>query len=183
MLDPELIIIAAMSRNGRVIGREGQLPWHKPKDLARFKRLTQGHHVLMGRTTYECALEQNGGPLPDRQTLVLTRSQRTSDHDNVTYVGGLEEAIGITLPAKRLFIAGGETVYKQFLTFVDRWELTYVDADVDGDAYFPEHRNKDGFQVVERDYAPGLEFVTYVRTKPSAPIFEEREPKKREYDD
>lgn len=127
-------LVVAMSRNG-VIGRNNQLPWRLPGDLAYFKSVTWGHPILMGRKTYESI----GRPLPGRLNLVLTRSQQWRA-DGVTVVGnveqGLSEAAGKS-DSGQLMVIGGENVYRQFLPLADRLFITLVDAEIEGDAHFP----------------------------------------------
>lgn len=127
-------IIAAMAENG-VIGRGGQLPWRLSADLARFKRLTTGHTVIMGRKTWESI----GRPLPERRMVVVTRQ---SDYraEGVEVVGTLSDAFQIARTAgeEEAFVIGGADVYRQALPFTDRIYMTLVLAEVDGDTKFPE---------------------------------------------
>ena len=131
--EPLLVsIIVAMAKN-RVIGRSGQLPWHLPSDLQRFKHLTMGHTLLMGSRTFEAI----GQPLPGRRTIVLSR-------DPDYRAGGCEVATSIAAalqlakPAEELFICGGEDIYRQVLPFAERIYLTELEQEMAGDAYFPE---------------------------------------------
>ncbi len=124
-----LSLVAALSRN-RVIGREGGLPWHLPDDLARFKALTTGHTVVMGRRTFESI----GRPLPRRRNVVLTR--RTDLPAGVEVVGSLD-AIRPDEGETELFIIGGEAVFEAAMPRARRLCLTVVDADVAGDRFFP----------------------------------------------
>lgn len=127
-----LIIIVAMARN-RVIGCGNKLPWHLPGDLKRFKALTMGHTIVMGRKTYESL---PNGALPGRRNVVLSRSALIRPKD-VLVLSTISEVLEL---AKRdtLFIIGGGDVYRQFLPFACRIELTLIDADYEGDTYFPE---------------------------------------------
>ncbi|HZH03371.1 MAG TPA: dihydrofolate reductase [Myxococcaceae bacterium] len=125
--------IVAMARN-RVIGRDNALPWRLPEDLKRFKRLTMGHVLLMGRKTYESI----GRPLPGRTTWVLTR-QPTWSAQGVERVNDLAAALERAgTEARTVFVAGGEEIYRLALPYVTRLYLTHVEKDVDGDARFPE---------------------------------------------
>lgn len=128
----KIILIAALAKN-RVIGREGALPWRLPDDLARFKALTLGKPIVMGRKTYESI----GRPLPKRVNLVLSRS--ASAIEGCIIVRSALDAISKAreLSADELFVIGGEAVYTAFLPHADRLELTHVEAEVDGDAKFP----------------------------------------------
>ena len=123
-------LIAAVARNG-TIGRGGRLPWRLPDDLARFKRLTLGHTVLMGRRTWESL----GRPLPGRRNVVLT-------HDVSFAAPGCEVVHSVRegralATGGELYVIGGAAVYAAFMPFSDRLFITHVDADVDGDATFP----------------------------------------------
>ena len=123
-------LIAAIAQNG-VIGREGQLPWRLPDDLARFKRLTTGKTVVMGRKTYESI----GKPLPNRTNLVLTRT--LAEIPGCTIVRTVEAALAACAHEPELWVIGGEAVYAAFLDRADALELTHVEAEVEGDARFP----------------------------------------------
>lgn len=127
-------LIAAMAENG-VIGRGGQLPWRLSADLARFKRLTLGHTVIMGRKTWESI----GRPLPGRRMVVVTR-QSGYRSDGVEVVGSLEEAFQVARAAgdDQAFVIGGAEVYRQALPSVDRIYITLVLAEIEGDTKFPE---------------------------------------------
>ncbi len=128
-------IIAAVATNG-VIGRGGKLPWHLSTDLKRFKRLTMGHTIIMGRKTWESI----GRPLPGRTTVVVTHQSeyRVAD-ENVRIAANLDEALQIAETAEddEAFIVGGAEIDRQALPRADRLYFTEVAADVDGDAYFP----------------------------------------------
>jgi dihydrofolate reductase len=127
-------LIAAMAENG-VIGRGGQLPWRLSTDLQRFKRLTTGHTVLMGRKTWESILR----PLPGRRMVVVTRQ---SDYcaECVEVVGRLDEAFQIARVSgdDEAFVIGGAEIYRQALPFTDRIYMTLVLAEIEGDTKFPE---------------------------------------------
>jgi dihydrofolate reductase len=127
-----LTIIAALADNG-VIGRAGTLPWHLPDDLRRFKSLTMGRPILMGRRTFESIAR----PLPGRRNLVLTRSAATLP-TGVEGVDSLATAMEKCSTAAELCVIGGADVYRQLLPRADRLELTRVHATLDGDVTFPE---------------------------------------------
>lgn len=151
------VIVAAVARNG-VIGVDGGLPWRIPEDLARFKRLTTGHALVMGRATFESI----GRPLPGRRTVVLTRRPDWAG-EGVEVAHSLDEAI--VLAAARgedVFIAGGSEVYRAALGVADTMELTEVDAAPEGDTRFPPVNWPD-WQEVSRETHPGFDFVTYER--------------------
>jgi dihydrofolate reductase len=121
-----------MSEN-RVIGRDNALPWHLPADFKRFKALTTGHTLIMGRKTFDSI----GKALPGRRTIVLTRV-RDWQKAGVDVVHDLETAIQSAASDREVFVAGGADVYRQALPRADRIYLTVVHAEVRGDAQFPE---------------------------------------------
>ena len=152
-----MVIVAAVGRNG-VIGVEGGLPWKLPQDLARFKEMTMGHALVMGRATFESI----GRPLPGRSNIVLTRSPSWT-HDGVDAAGSFEEALGIAANrGQDVFVAGGADVYRQALEFAHSMELTEVDASPDGDTWFPEV-DWSSWEETGRIAHPGFDFVTYHR--------------------
>lgn len=128
------VLIAAMGLN-RVIGREGDLPWHQPADLAHFKKLTLHHPVIMGRKTFE-SFE---GTLPGRLNIVVTRNgaYRAPGADVTDSLEAAIETGQKKQPDSDIFIAGGGEIYAQALTVADRIELTLVHAKPAGDAVFP----------------------------------------------
>lgn len=131
--------IAAMSLN-RVIGAGGKIPWHLPEDFKWFKQMTTGHVLVMGRKTFESI----GRPLPNRETLVLSRS--AFSHPGVRTIRGLEELPAVTA-SRRVFICGGAQIYQQALPLCSDLYLTVVKREVEGDAFFP--RFEDAFELVE----------------------------------
>ncbi len=161
----EIVIIAAVGRANRVIGKGMDLPWHIPADLKRFKALTEGHPILMGRRTFESLVHQFGGPLKNRRNLVLASDISWPEYDNVEVFESVEEAIAAADRTERLFIGGGASVYRTFLEHADRMELTLVDGDHDGDVFFPEWEHLVGTRYTEtaRDDRDGFSFVTYTR--------------------
>lgn len=127
-----IALIAAMGRN-RVIGRDGALPWRLPADLRHFRALTTGKPVLMGRKTFESI----GRPLPDRTNVVVTR--RFGFHaDGCAIFGDLESAFEAFHDSPELMVIGGASIYGQALPRATRIYLTVIDADFDGDTFFPE---------------------------------------------
>ena len=126
-----LSIIAAIA-NKQVIGWKNRLPWKLPADLKRFKFLTMGHHLLMGRKTFESI----GRPLPGRTMVVITR--RTNfNPSGVQAVHSLQEALQVAAGDSEVFIAGGAQIYRQSLALANRLYLTRIDCDFQGDTYFP----------------------------------------------
>ena len=162
---PELVLIAALAESDRVIGHNQDLPWHLPEDLQRFKRLTTGHPLVMGRKTFESLLHQFGGPLPNRRNVVLSTTRSWPTYDTVEAYASLDAALNAVADAERVFIGGGADVYRQFLPNADRLELTLVEGDYDGDTYFPPYEHLIGtvFEQTAVDARDGFRFVTYER--------------------
>jgi len=138
-----LSLIVAMSEN-RVIGRRGQLPWRLSADLRRFKQLTMGHHLIMGRKTWESI----GRPLPGRTSLVISR-QPDYQADGAEVVPDLPQAILRAAGDDEAFVIGGGEIYQQALPLVSRAYLTMIHASVEGDTRFPE-LEADGWRVLEQ---------------------------------
>ncbi len=160
---PEIIIIAALAERNRVIGKNGSLPWHISDDLKRFKRLTVGHTVLMGRKTFESILQRNGKPLPDRRNLVLTSGASYPEHPDVETFASLDTALAALDGTGEIFVIGGERVFAAALLHADRLELTIIEDNYDGDAFFPEYEYLIGgrFKLTERDERDGYRFESY----------------------
>jgi len=123
-------IIVAMSSN-RVIGLNNALPWRLPADLKRFKQLTMGHSLIMGRKTFESI----GRPLPGRTTIVVT-NRSDYERDGVQVVHSIEEALSRTTDDE-VFIAGGAEIYRQTIDRTDKLYLTVIEKQFAGDAFFP----------------------------------------------
>ena|SRR5437763_1976589 len=124
-----MINIIVAYANGRVIGKNGKVPWHLPSDLQHFKRVTSGHTVVMGRKTFEAI----GGPLPQRRNVVLT-------HNNDIHLPGIEvvHSTQEVFELGDVFIIGGENVYRQFLAAAERLYITEIAFETEGDTFFPE---------------------------------------------
>ncbi len=140
MKTPHVCVVVALSRKRRAIGNKGKLLWHIPDDLKRFKRLTMGHPVIMGRKTFESVLAYLGAPLPGRVNIVVTRNPSYT-HEGVVVVPSLEQAFekAHALDAEEIHIGGGSDIYTQALPFVDRLYLTIVDDEPDADTFFPDY--------------------------------------------
>jgi dihydrofolate reductase len=153
-----LSIIAAMAQD-RVIGRDNQLPWRLPADLKRFKQLTMGHTLLMGRKTYESI----GRPLPGRTTVVVSR-QAGYAPEGVIVAASVDEAIA-RAPGEQVFVAGGAEIYRQTLARADRLYLTLIDAPFAGDTWFPAWDPADWQEVAREAHADPFPhaFVDLVR--------------------
>lgn len=159
----EVVIVAAVAANG-VIGAEGELPWYYPEDLRHFRETTTGHPVVVGRRTYESIVERLGGPLPERTTVVLS-TKKLDLPEGAVLAGSVEAALEAARAAEggdTVFVAGGASVYEQFLPHADRMVLTELDAAFDGDVYFPEWEREEWIEV-DRDEREELAFVEYER--------------------
>jgi len=151
------VIVAAVGGNG-VIGIRGGLPWRIPEDLARFKQLTMGGSLVMGRATFESI----GRTLPGRTNIVLTRRSDWS-HQGVEVANSFGGALEIAAAkGEDAYIAGGAEVYRQALEIADRLELTEVDAEPDGDTWFPQV-DWSRWHETAREAHIGFTFVTHDR--------------------
>lgn len=133
--------IAAIGKN-RELGKGNELLWHIPDDLKRFKLLTSGHPVIMGRKTFESIFARLGQPLPNRTNIVLSRDPMW-DREDVIVVHSMESAIekGKKLDEKEIFIMGGAEIYQAALPFTDRLRLTLIEDEMEADSFFPEYKN------------------------------------------
>ncbi len=151
-------IVAALGKN-REIGHGNELLWHIPDDLKRFKALTLGHPVIVGRKTYDSILKTLGKPLPGRVNIVVTRdpiAQEEKFHQyvfdkEVFFFSSIEEALAkaATLDQEEIFIIGGANVWEQSLPFVDTLYLTLIDGSKDGDTFFPPYETVFAKKVFE----------------------------------
>ena len=162
MSKPSITLIVARARNG-VIGRDGKLPWHIPADLKRFKALTMGSAMVMGRSTFDSL----PGLLPGRRHIVLTRNQDwTADGAEVAH--SVEQALALAGDA-RLSVIGGAEIFALFMELAGRIELTEVLADIDGDTVMPDPRAAgDWRETFSEEHAaddgrPPFRFVTLGR--------------------
>lgn len=151
----KIILIAAMAEN-RVIGRGNDIPWHIPGEQKRFKEITMGHTLVMGRKTYESI----GKPLPGRKNIIITRQKKYSALGCIV-VGSLPAAIAACTNDQKVFIAGGGQVYEQAIPFADEIHLTILHRQVEGDIFFPEFSEKD-FIESSREIMKGNEPYTMV---------------------
>ena len=158
-------LIVAYDNRG-VIGRNGKLPWHLPKDLARFKALTMGKPIIMGRRTFESI----GRPLPGRTNIVMTHGNGPK-MDGIYLVESLNEALGLARAtgADEAMIIGGAKVYEQALPLAQRVYATEVESDVEGDVWFPR-LDPNEWTPIEKENVPADEhnelahlFVIYER--------------------
>lgn len=149
-----IVVIAAVARNG-AIGRNNQLLMHLPGDLPRFKRITDGHPVVMGRKTWDSI----GRPLPGRRNIVITRNGEWQ-HAGVERATSLEDAFRLAEGATKAFVIGGAEIYAQAVPMADELMLTEIDADLPGDAFFP-HWNRSRFQAMDTEEHRTPEGVAY----------------------
>lgn len=153
-------LIVAASRNG-VIGARGKLPWHLPADLQRFKKLTMGHPILMGRKTFESI----GKPLPGRTNIVITRQKGFACCGAVT-ASSLDEALRMCEKEQEVFVIGGADIFAQALPLADRIYLTRIDQDFEGDAFLFKI-DPTVWKEISREESPAdslpYTFITYDR--------------------
>lgn len=165
----ERIAVVAAAANG-AIGKDGWMPWELPEDLKRFKALTLGKPMIMGRVTFEAI----GRPLPKRVTIVVTRDKDWSfDHDNVRVCHDVESAVKLGDEIARadgvneVIIAGGAQIYHLALPYTTRYELTEVHADIDGDTFLDplpaDQWNETARQKINNPDGPDYSFVTLQR--------------------
>lgn len=162
MAAPHIILIVARAQNG-AIGRDGKLPWHLPSDLKRFKALTMGSAMLMGRKTFDSL----PGLLPGRRHIVLTRDCDWSA-PGAEVIHSVEEALAAAA-GDPLSVIGGAEIFALMLPHAERIELTEVLAEVEGDTFMPDPRESGGWRetgeetVAAEDGRPGFRFVTLER--------------------
>ncbi len=167
----EIILIAAVAANN-VIGQNGELPWRISEDMKRFKDLTMGHPVIMGRKTYESIFERLRKPLPGRRNIVLS-TREDYRLDGVEVVGSLEDALALVERNPRLefeensiYVIGGASVYAAAMSFASKLEITQIDKSYIGDVYFPMVDKSLWTEMIRLDKWNDLDkysFVTYGR--------------------
>jgi len=146
-------IIAALAKN-RVIGKGNSLPWHLPADLKHFKDLTLGKPVIMGSRTFGSI----GKALPGRTTIVLTDDKEFNALGCLT-AKSIEEALELVKDSTEVMVAGGASVYKQFLPLANRMYLTLVNAEIEGDFYFPEYKESEWEEIERFDFEADKENI------------------------
>jgi dihydrofolate reductase len=159
-----LIIIAAVSKNN-VIGNAGRVPWHIKGELERFRKLTMGFPVIVGRKTYEGLPTK---PLPGRTNVVVTR-QAGLRCSGAVVKNSLIDAIEYCRGAEKVFIIGGQSVYEQAMKFADRLELTMIDGEYSGDAFFPPINPNEWVLTAAEEHA-GFAFTTHERRHYPPPL-------------
>jgi dihydrofolate reductase len=157
-------LVAAVARGG-VIGRNGALPWRLPEDARRFRALTMGHAVVMGRRTWD-SLPERFRPLPGRRNVVVTRNPDWSA-DGAERAGSLDDALGLLAGAAQVFVIGGGELYAEALARSDELLLTEIDAGVEGDTWFPAWERSEFEEVAREEHVSEtgvpFAFVTYAR--------------------
>lgn len=153
-----LTLIAAVAKN-KVIGKNGQLPWHVSEDLKFFKAQTTGHAIVMGKKTFD----STGKPLPNRRNIVVSR--RATELPGAEVAGTIDEAIARARETDPdPFVIGGAEIYRAALPFATRMLLTEIDQSPEGDTYFPDFDRKVWKEVERRSgETPGVTFVTWER--------------------
>ena len=154
-----MIAIIAAFANNRVIGSKGRIPWEIDGEQKRFRDLTMGNAVIMGRRSYE----EIGRPLPNRTTIVLSKT-KNFDGKNCMTAKSLPEAIKLA-GNKDIYISGGEKVYEEALPLAEKMYLTEIDCDVEGDTYFPDFDKNEFVKEINETY-PGkipYTYLTYTR--------------------
>ena len=149
---PRICAVVAIGRN-RELGKNGKLLWHIPEDLKRFKQLTLGHPVIMGRKTFESIVEYIGGPLPERTNIVVTRDL-SWDYEGGIVAQTLEEAIekAKEVETEEIHIGGGAQIYEQALPLIDKLYLTLIDAEGEADIFFPPYESQFTKKVFEEEH-------------------------------
>ncbi|MBA0884619.1 dihydrofolate reductase [Flavobacterium undicola] len=158
-----ITMIAAAAQN-KALGKDNQLIWHLPNDFKRFKSLTTGHHIIMGRKTFESFPK----PLPNRTHIIITR-QSNYQAEGCIVVDSIEKAIEKCPKGEDSFIIGGGEIYQLAMPFSDKIELTVVHHNFEADAFFPEIKLED-WELVQSDFQPKDEkhlydysYDTYIR--------------------
>ena len=158
-----IIMIAAVAENN-ALGKDNELVWHLPNDFKRFKTLTSGHHIIMGRKTFESFPK----PLPNRTHIIITR-QKNSQAEGCIIVDSIEKALSICPKDEDSFIIGGGEIYTLGLAYTDKIEITRVHSSFEADAYFPEINKKDWklekYEFNEKDEKHKYDYTyeTYIR--------------------
>ena len=158
-------MIAAVAENN-ALGKNNDLLWHLPNDFKRFKEITSGHHIIMGRKTFESFPK----PLPNRTHVIITR-QKDFKKENCIVVQDIEKAIAVCPTNEDLYIIGGGEIYKQSMLFADQLDITKVHHSFDADVYFPEidpeiwELTSETFNPKDEKHLFDYTFQTFVRRK------------------
>ena len=160
-----IIMIAAVAENN-ALGKDNDLLWHLPNDFKRFKEITSGHHIIMGRKTFESFPK----PLPNRTHVIISR-QKDFVKEGCIVVQDIENALAVCPKNEDVFIIGGGEIYKQFISFADQLDITRVHNSFDADVYFPEidleiwQLSSETFHQKDEKHLFDYSFQTFVRKK------------------
>jgi dihydrofolate reductase len=139
--------LVAMDKN-RLIGRDNDLPWRLPADLAYFKKVTMGHPIIMGRKTFEAI----GRPLPGRRNIIVTRNKQY-EQPGCEVLYSIEDIYKVGSGTEEVFVIGGAEIFKEVLPMMDRLYITYIDEEFEGDTYFP-NINESEWRMISEE--PGI---------------------------
>ncbi len=159
-----IITIAAVAQNN-ALGKDNDLLWHLPDDFKRFKSLTTGHYIIMGRKTFESFPK----PLPNRTHIIITRQKKYPVSDNCFVASSLTQAIEMCPKNEDIYIIGGGEIYKQSMDFADKLEITKVHQSFDADTFFPEiddnkwKLHEEVFHPEDEKHKYGFSFLTYLK--------------------
>lgn len=161
MTEKQITMIVAVAENG-AIGKDNNLLWHISGDLKRFKAITTGHSIIMGRKTY---LSFPKRPLPDRKNIILTHGD--TEYEGAYTAKNIEDALALC-ESDEIFIIGGESIYRQFLPYTTKIYLTRVHREYEADTFFPE-LNMEDWNITETDEhldgEPPFSYITLERRK------------------
>ncbi|WP_129726523.1 MULTISPECIES: dihydrofolate reductase [Bacillaceae] len=139
--------LVAMDKN-RLIGKDNDLPWRLPADLAYFKKVTMGHPIIMGRKTFEAI----GKPLPGRRNIIVTRNEQYKQ-PGCEVLSSIEDIYKVGDGIEEVFVIGGAEIFKEVLPMMDRLYVTYIDEEFEGDTYFP-NINDNEWRIISEE--PGI---------------------------
>ena len=142
---PKLSMIVAHAHH-RVIGKDNDMPWHLPADLAYFKKTTLGKPIIMGRKTFESI----GRPLPGRKNIVISRDKNYKK-DGIEVVNSVEQALLLIKEVEEIMVIGGGAIYQHCLPFAHRLYITHIDGDIDGDTQFPKYDTEADWKLVSEE--------------------------------
>lgn len=159
----QIVLVAAMARN-RVIGSGNTMPWHLPADLAHFKTITMGKPLIMGRKTFDSI----GRPLPGRRNIVISRQKQLA-LPGAEVASSLEDALALVNDVEQVMVIGGGAIYQLAMPIATRMELTFIDADIEGDTQFPEWDDQQWDVVAAHEHSSdgrnlySYRFVSYLK--------------------
>jgi len=164
-----ILSLIVATANNNVIGKDNTMPWHLPADLAYFKKVTLGKPIIMGRKTYESI----GRPLPGRQNIVISRDEayvpQGKGAENVDTVVSVEQALALVAHENEIMVIGGGAIYRHCLPKAQRLYITHINADIDGDTYFPNYEGdwkkvSNETLLADEKNVHNLDFSVYERT-------------------